>query len=89
MRHYNTERPHQAWGMRPRRSRFHGGRRPDPRAGRRARPTAAASSGSPRKVVANGVVCVGWQQVSVGKHFGGSACNVLVTDGAASVLGGE
>ena len=34
-----------------------------------------------RKVAANGVVCVGWQQVSVGKHYGGSACNVLVTDG--------
>jgi len=28
-----------------------------------------------------GVVCVGYQQVSVGKHHGGSACNVLVTDG--------
>ena len=24
---------------------------------------------------------VGYQQVSVGKHFGGSACDVLVTDG--------
>jgi hypothetical protein len=33
-----------------------------------------------RSVSRNGVVCVGWQQVSVGKHFSGSACNVLVSD---------
>ena len=32
-----------------------------------------------RKVGANGVVCVGWQQVSVGKHHGGRRCDVLVT----------
>lgn len=33
-----------------------------------------------RKVAANGIVCVGAQQVSVGKHFAGSTCDVLVTD---------
>ena len=33
-----------------------------------------------RKVGANGVVCVGWQQVSVGKHHGGRRCDVLVTE---------
>ncbi|MDT7551392.1 MAG: hypothetical protein QOE84_3786, partial [Actinomycetota bacterium] len=33
-----------------------------------------------RKIGANGVVCVGWQQVSVGKHHGGGKCDVLVTD---------
>jgi hypothetical protein len=32
-----------------------------------------------RKVGANGVVCVGWQQVSVGKHQGGARCDVLVS----------
>jgi len=32
-----------------------------------------------RKVAANGVVCVGYQQVSVGKHLAGSGCDVLVT----------
>jgi hypothetical protein len=31
-----------------------------------------------RKVGANGVVCVGWQQVSVGKHRAGERCDVLV-----------
>ena len=34
-----------------------------------------------RKVASNGIVSVGYQQVSVGKHYGGSACDVLVTDG--------
>jgi hypothetical protein len=33
-----------------------------------------------RKVGANGVVSVGWQQVSVGKHHGGRKCDVLVND---------
>ena len=28
----------------------------------------------------NGVACVGAQQVSVGKHFSGSQCDVLVSD---------
>ena len=32
-------------------------------------------------MASNGLVSVGYQQVSVGKHFGGSACDVLVTDG--------
>jgi hypothetical protein len=31
-------------------------------------------------VTTNGVVCVGYQQVSVGKNYSGSPCNVLVTD---------
>ena len=29
-------------------------------------------------MASNGVVCVDYQQVSVGKNFGGSACDVLV-----------
>ena len=33
-----------------------------------------------RKVGRNGIVCVNWQQVSVGKHRAGSRCDVLVTD---------
>jgi len=31
-----------------------------------------------RKVGSNGVVSVGWQQISVGKHRAGSRCDVLV-----------
>ena len=33
-----------------------------------------------RKVGRNGIVCVNWQQVSVGKHRAGSRCDVLVSD---------
>lgn len=33
-----------------------------------------------RSVASNGVVCVGYQQVSVGRNYRGSACNVLITD---------
>jgi transposase InsO family protein len=33
-----------------------------------------------RKVGPNGIVCVQWQQVSVGKHRSGERCDVLVTD---------
>jgi hypothetical protein len=33
-----------------------------------------------RSVARNGVVCVGWQQVSVGRNYSGSACDVLVSD---------
>src|ERR1700745_1010030 len=34
-----------------------------------------------RKVAPNGIVCVDSQHISVGKHYGGNTCDVLVTDG--------
>ena len=34
-----------------------------------------------RRIARNGVISVGYQQVSVGKNYSGSACDVLVTDG--------
>jgi transposase InsO family protein len=52
----------------------------------RREPLPAVSSGRDgdgwvsRKVGRNGIVCVGWQQVSVGKHRAGSRCDVLVSD---------
>ncbi len=60
-------------------SRFHatGG----PTRGPRPAPDRSGDQWVTRTVSRNGVVCVGYQQVSVGKHHGGSACNVLVTDG--------
>ena len=43
-----------------------------------------------RKVTTNGVVCVGWQLVSLGKHRAGSRADVLVTDGLLQFwIGGE
>ncbi len=47
---------------------------------RRAPRLETATTGSPAKSAANGIVCVSWQQVSVGKHRAGERCDVLVTD---------
>jgi transposase InsO family protein len=81
--YYNSERPHQSLNDATPASRFRptdvqqqpAGRVPVPR-----EPAAAGDQWVARKVAANGVVCVGWQQVSVGKHYAGSPCNVLVTN---------
>ena len=76
--HYNNERPHQSLGDATPASRFSVGG-----AGPRAPRPGLDPTGEQwvtRRVAANGVVCVGYQQVSVGKHYSGSPCNVLVTD---------
>ena len=76
---YNTQRPHQALADATPESRFRATdgsrRRLTPRPERNGEQWVC------RKVASNGIVSVGYQQVSVGKHFGGSACDVLVTDG--------
>jgi transposase InsO family protein len=78
--YYNTQRPHQALGDATPQSRFqdrvNGSRDP--------LPTRSERNGEQwvcRRVASNGIVSIGYQQVSVGKHFGGSACDVLVSDG--------
>jgi transposase InsO family protein len=86
--YYNTQRPHQAIDDDTPAHRFHivGSSPPEP-----AAPVgpvvdtvrAAARDGDgwvSRRVGRNGVVCVSWQQVSVGKHRAGQLCDVLVTD---------
>ena len=90
--YYNTARPHQALDDAVPADRFTG-RGAAGEAGRRATgPTArplrvprprqerAGEIWVSRKVTSNGVVCVGWQQESVGKHWAGSRADVLVTD---------
>jgi len=76
--YYNTQRPHQALSDLTPESRF--------RSGDRVRhqlrhPERNGEQWVSRRVASNGIVSVGYQQVSVGKHYGGSACDVLVTDG--------
>jgi transposase InsO family protein len=82
VRSYNTERTHQSLGDATPAWRF----RADERVARPAvglptqrTPERIGEQWVARKVGANGVVCVGWQQVSVGKHHGGARCDVLVT----------
>jgi hypothetical protein len=31
-----------------------------------------------RRVCSNGIVCVSWQQVCIGRHYGGARCDVHV-----------
>ena len=76
---YNLQRPHQSLDDATPESRFHSN------AGevrhQLRHPERNGEQWVSRKVATNGIVSVGYQQVSVGKHFGGSACDVLVSDG--------
>jgi transposase InsO family protein len=78
--YYNTQRPHQSLGDVTPERRFNAGddklRREPTR-----RPERNGEQWVCRKVASNGIVSVGYQQVSVGKNYSGSACDVLVTDG--------
>ena len=78
--YYNTQRPHQALGDATPEIRFQAA---DGNLQRRLtpRPERNGEQWVCRKVASNGIVSVGYQQVSVGKHHAGSACDVLVTDG--------
>jgi hypothetical protein len=71
--YYNTGRTHQSLGDATPASRF----RPAPWT---LLPERNGEQWVTRSVARNGVVCVGWQQVSVGKNYSGSACDVLVAD---------
>ena len=77
--YYNTQRPHQALGDLTPASRFRSG---DERVRHQLRhPERNGEQWVCRKVASNGVVSVDYQQVSVGRNYAGSACDVLVTDG--------
>ena len=78
--YYNTQRPHQSLGDATPESRFRAG---DGKVNRQLtpRPERNGEQWVCRKVASNGIVSVGYQQVSVGKNYSGSACDVLVTDG--------
>lgn len=79
--YYNTQRPHQSLGDATPESRF---RAADGKVINREltpRPERNGEQWVCRKVASNGIVSVGYQQVSVGKNYSGSACDVLVTDG--------
>jgi transposase InsO family protein len=91
VRHYNTERPHQGLQDATPASRYtaritggEGGQGPAALARPVVEPAAAADRDGEgwvsRKVGLNGIVCVAWQQVSVGKHRAGARCDVWVGD---------
>jgi len=77
--YYNTQRPHQSLADATPESRF---RAADTAVRHELRhPERNGEQWVCRKVASNGVVSVGYQQVSVGRNFAGSSCDVLVTDG--------
>jgi transposase InsO family protein len=78
--YYNTQRPHQSLADATPESRFRAGDE-QPQHRLTPRPERKGEQWVTRTVARNGVVCVGHQHVSVGKHYGGNACDVLVTDG--------
>jgi transposase InsO family protein len=83
---YNTTRPHQALQMATPSSRFTAqGAAADPVVALPAeeglRAERIGSDWVSRRVTTNGVVCVSWQQVSLGRHYAGSRCDVHI-DGA-------
>ena len=77
---YNTQRPHQALGDVTPQSRFTATDR-QPADPRTPRPERNGEQWVCRKVASNGVVSVDYQQVSVGRNYAGSSCDVLVTEG--------
>src|SRR5437588_930485 len=77
--YYNAQRPHQALEDATPESRF-----ADRQADRHELTRPAERNGEQwvsRHVAPNGIVCVDSQHISVGKNYGGSTCDVLVTDG--------
>ena len=76
--YYNTQRPHQAIGDLTPEGRFH--TQVEVRHELR-RPERNGEQWVSRRVAPNGIVCVDSQHISVGKHYGGNTCDVLVTDG--------
>jgi transposase InsO family protein len=77
---YNTARPHQAIDMLTPAERFAA----NPSAAPMVAPAPAGhdertgSDWVSRRVTTNGVVCVSWQQVSLGRYYAGSRCDVHV-----------
>jgi transposase InsO family protein len=79
--YYNTARPHQSLAMATPAARFQPHARPtSPAADLHVlAPDRTGEDWVARKVGPNGIVCVSWQQVSVGKHHAGARCDVHVT----------
>jgi transposase InsO family protein len=77
--YYNTQRPHQSLKDATPESRF----RADDRQVRHQvrHQERSGEQWVSRRVAPNGIVCVDSQHISVGKHYGGGTCDVLVTDG--------
>jgi len=77
--HYNREREHSSIGDLMPVSRF--STETQPRVATRRRGERDDEQWVSRRVARNGIVCVDYQQVSVGKNYSGTGCDVLVSNG--------
>ncbi|WP_224182426.1 integrase core domain-containing protein, partial [Mycobacterium avium] len=76
---YNTTRPHQALKMITPAQRFHAGAPPSPPSNSCVRHVdRSGDDWVSRRVCSNGIVCVSWQQVCIGRHYAGARCDVHV-----------
>ena len=77
--YYNTQRPHQALKDSTPESRFRSDQ--DTVRHELRKPERNGEQWVSRRVAPNGIVCVDSQHISVGKNYGGSTCDVLVSEG--------
>ncbi len=79
VKHYNSERPHQGMDMAIPKDRF---LIPSPIVSSARSSTQPTSTGTwvARRIGGNGVICIAWQQISIGRHKAGLDVDVLVTD---------
>jgi hypothetical protein len=76
---YNTSRPHQSLKMATPVERFNAGAPPSsPSTSTTSRSDRGGDDWVSRRVCSNGIVCVSWQQVCIGRHYGGQRCDVHV-----------
>ncbi|KDO97102.1 transposase [Mycobacterium avium subsp. hominissuis A5] len=76
---YNTTRPHQALKMATPAQRFGAGAPArSPSTPKRPHTERCGDDWVSRRVTTNGVVCVAWQQVSIGRYYAGQRCDVHV-----------
>jgi transposase InsO family protein len=76
---YNHQRPHQSLKMSTPAARFHTGAPASPPSNSTTdHRDRTGDDWVSRRVCANGIVCVSWQQVCIGRHYGGQRCDVHV-----------
>jgi transposase InsO family protein len=75
---YNTHRPHQSLKMATPAQQFRPGVPAGPPQRSVTGPDRSGSDWVSRRVTTNGVVCVSWQQVSIGRYYAGARCDVHV-----------
>ena len=78
VQYYNTARPHQSLDMDTPASRFAPGTAVSPAPAPVAGADRSGGDWVSRRVCSNGIVCVSWQQVCIGRHYGGARCDVHV-----------